>query len=342
MNKLMIKLKYGLNWNKPIYMLKLARNLILTTIFDKNSVRGIDMSIIHSCNLRCKHCCLIRDENRKVMQLEDYDRVMKEARKMGCINFAFQGGEIFLHPQWEEIIKLAKPKQHSIVITSNGLVLKQYLPTLKKIGVNGITISIDSGIPEEHDEFRGVKGSFDKALESVDEAIKMGFHVVINTTLTPKSLDSEGFKKIIEIAEQRNIIVNTIFGAPTGKWLGNKEILFTEKDLEKYYSLVKEHPLLVRDLDSNYLKRGCPSASQSLYISPVGDVFYCPYIAISGGNLFNESLTTIRNRGMKYFHSQEKCLITENKAFIDRYIEKTKDKDLPLNESAWEDFSDVV
>jgi len=260
--------------------------------------------------------------------------------KLGVVVFNFQGGEPFLpelSSYLEEIIKAVKPNRNLINITTNGTLLdERKIKRIKELGVDKLVFSLDSGIAEEHDKFRGVRNTFNRATKNIDLALKNGLRVAINTTLTHQSLYSDGFKKLIEFAEKRNIFVNTIFPAPVGAWEGNMKIVLTKTDTAYINKLRKEHPLLRRDVDSTFVKWGCLAVKEAVYITAYGDVLACPFIHISLGNIFQDSLDKIRKRGLKikfFDHYDKKCFASENYEFMKKYLSYTKGKELPMDYS---------
>jgi hypothetical protein len=49
------------------------------------------------------------------------------------------------------------------------------------------------------------------------------------------------------------------------------------------------------------------------------------------GNIFNEPLKDIVQRGMKYFGKREStCLVSSNRDFVNKFIAKTYGKKLPV------------
>lgn len=123
----------------------------------------MDFAIDYDCNLKCDHCfkvSLEKDDIKnevKRLTVEDYERIGKECMALGAVNSSFQGGgEIFLYKDWERIIKACKPWKNIISVTTNGTMLTDgNLSRLKEIGVDILTVSLDSAISDEHDRFRG-------------------------------------------------------------------------------------------------------------------------------------------------------------------------------------------
>lgn len=321
-----LKFKYGLKFNKPLFLWRLFKTYFGIVFLGKKPLKYIDFAIDYRCNLKCEHCFAgkLTKPGAKQMSVEDYKRVAKEAMELGAIDFSFQGGEVFLYkPLLEKVIKAFKPKMNLISITTNATMIdRSMILKLKKLGVDHLNVSLDSGIAEEHDEFRGMKGTFKKATDAIDIALKNGMNITISTTVTHKSLYSEGFKKLVEFSKKRKILLNTIFAAPVGRWEKNKDVVLSEADVRYVNKLRKKNPLLRRDIDSNYIKWGCGAVKEVFYITPYGDVFPCPFIHISLGNVLKEPLKKIRKRALKikcFDHYHKKCLATEDRDFMKRY-----------------------
>lgn len=332
--RLYLIFKYGLHLKKPLYLLKLLRNLIkakffnLLRLFGINhfSLRGIDFAVTYACNFRCPYCYAkqLTPKNPRRMTLEDYQRVAKEAIRLGCIGFSFQGGEPALEKRMIDIIKAFQPKHHHITITSNGsLLTEEMLKNWAEAGVDTIYFSVDSGLPEEHDKIRNQAGNFQKIMQAMEWVKKYKMKIAINTVVSKDNLYTEGFKKILDFSHRNRIILETIYARPLGQWAGHTELMLTPKDVEYYYKIRKNYPFVVRDLDNNHGHWGCPAVKEVLYITPYGDVCGCPYSHISLGNIHNEPLKKIRQRGLQvqwYDHYHYECLTAIDKDFIEKYL----------------------
>ena len=333
LSRLKNRVKYGANLKKPRYMLRLGRNLVQRYFFGRRPLRGIDFAIDYACNLRCQHC-FNKDITPGVrrMQFADYQRVYREAEQEGILNFCFQGGEFMALPTWPRYLEMLDAGKFSLSVTTNGTYLgPENIEKLVALGVNTLTVSLDSGLAKEHDTFRGVEGTFERAVEGVLRAKSAGLRVVINSTITPASMRSEGFLRLIEFAYREDFLLNTIFAAPSGNWIGCQEIVMKPDDIAYYNNLRREYNNVTRDIHSLYLGHGCPGVNESIYISPYGDVFGCAYIHIRLGNIFEESLKEIRAKGMPFFNYQKKCMAAENLDFIKEYNEIVDGKQLPLD-----------
>jgi MoaA/NifB/PqqE/SkfB family radical SAM enzyme len=258
------------------------------------------------------------------MKVGDYKKVADQAIKMGYITFSFQGGEPAMDKRLPDIIKCFRPRQHHITITSNGsLLTEEIIKSWADAGVDTIYFSVDSGIPEEHDKLRDFPGSFERIMKAMEWVKKYGMKTAINTVVSTKNLYTEGFKKILDFSHENRIMLETIYARPLGRWSGHEEFMLSQKDIDYYYNIRKNYPFVVRDLDNNYGKWGCPAVKEVLYITPYGDVCGCPYNHISLGNIHDEPLKAIRKRGLSlhwYDHYHYECLTAIDKDFINAYL----------------------
>ncbi len=240
----------------------------------------------------------------------------------------------------EDIIKAVYPYKNIISVTTNGTLLsKSRARELKKTGVDIFTISLDSFLEEEHDSFRGEKGTYQKTMEGIENALSAGCHVTIGTVLSHQNIRSPHIEDLFSWASKRKIIVCTALAVPAGRWSDNSEILLTQEDMSYLQSLHKKYPYLRTDFDANYWHKGCGAVKEILYLTPQGDVLPCPYIHISLGNIFEEPLSKIRDRALKipYFkYYSHTCLCATDKEFIEKYIlPLSNERELPVS---WKKF----
>jgi MoaA/NifB/PqqE/SkfB family radical SAM enzyme len=318
--------KYAFRPHKPIMMMRLVSAFFKILVLKKQPLRYVDFNITDKCNLLCQHCfaTAFKQTDRPKMQIDDYRRVMKEANKLGAVNFSFQGGEPLLYPQLEEIIKSAAPYKNVISVTTNGTLLTpERAKRLKKIGVDIFTISLDSINPEEHDSFRNKKGTYEKTLKGIESALESGCNVTIGSVLSHQNIRSEGIEKLFEWATKKRLTLCLSLAVPIGEWAGNSDVLLTDEDMAYLETMRKKYPFVRTDFEANYVKWGCGAIKEILYVTPYGDVLPCPYIHISFGNIFEQSLEDIRNIALEneYFKDYwQKCLCAMDREFIDKVL----------------------
>ena len=95
------------------------------------------------------------------------------------------GGEPLLRPDIYELIEYGTTKGLKMGLGSNGNLIDDAVAAkLKAAGIATVSISLDSNIPAQHDEFRGVAGAWEKAVNACKALRKNNVLVQVNTTLT--------------------------------------------------------------------------------------------------------------------------------------------------------------
>jgi MoaA/NifB/PqqE/SkfB family radical SAM enzyme len=325
------RVRYVAGLKKPKLLWRVVKSYWNIKVMHQIPPKYIDFAFDYTCNAKCKGCFAAAfsesNKGRPQMTMDDYKRVIKEAQDIGCIDINFQGGEPLLPtllPKLEQLIKFAKPDENIVAITTNGAFLnEENVAKLKKWGLHMVVVSLDSGVPEEHDAYRGVPGIWKKATDGIDIALKSGLRVAVNSIMTHDYLYSDSFKKLIEFCEKRKIIINTLLPVPIGSWENNPSIILTDEDLRYLAELRKKHLLLRRDEDSTLTKWGCPAGKEEFHINAYGDVIPCAFLHITFGNVLKEPIKDIHDRMMKmsYFEPNRwnECLLADRE-FMKKYI----------------------
>lgn len=138
------------------------------------------------CNLKCVHC-YAQSEDRDYageMSTEEAKVMIDDLAEFGAPVLLFSGGEPTIRKDLVELMKYAKSKGMRVVISTNGtLITEEKAKQYAEVGLSYVGVSLDGG-PETHDKFRGLPGSFDKAIAGIRNAkaagIKVGLRMTIN------------------------------------------------------------------------------------------------------------------------------------------------------------------
>lgn len=320
-DKYILNFRYAFRPHKPLLLSRLMFTYLKILFFNAKPLRYVDFAIDFRCNMNCQHCfavALAKDENR--ITPDQYKKTAREAMELGAVNFSFQGGEPLLYEDLSQYIKAASPERNLISVTTNGILLnEEKIKELKSWGVDILTVSLDSGIAKEHDDFRRTEGAFLKVLNGIKIALKNNLNVTIGTVVSHNNLRSEGLKKLIGLAGDLKVILMLVLAVPVGRWKDKDDIMLTKQDMEYINELVLNSAYVRTDFDANYLYRGCGAVKEILYITPYGDVLACPFIHISLGNIKEETINTIRKRALKNIFFGEYhnyCLAGEDGQFM--------------------------
>lgn len=157
------------------------------------------------CNLRCIHCYARSDETVDPQELSTKQAkdVIDDLADFGCPVLLFSGGEPILRNDLIELVDYTVQKGVRAVISSNGtLINKNMARELASIGLSYVGISLD-GAREIHDSFRGVKGTFDKAMQGLSNCQDEGLKVGLRFTMNKRNVQE--IPKIFEILRERDI-----------------------------------------------------------------------------------------------------------------------------------------
>ena len=118
--------------------------------------------VTRNCPLRCRMCTCWREKSPDPsLKLVKY--WIKELADFGIKEIDIGGGEPFTRKDLGEIVREIKSYGITCCVTTSGWsVGKVPFPP-----VDRCVISIDGARPETHDKIRGVKGSWEKAINAV-------------------------------------------------------------------------------------------------------------------------------------------------------------------------------
>ena len=323
--KYALNFRYAFRLHKPLLTLRLAATFARILLLRSRPLRYVDLAIGYACNLKCEHCfaTALQANGRRTITPLEYRGIVRQAMKLGAVNFSFQGGEPTLYPELGDFIRNSYPDRNLISVTTNGTMLDaQKIRDLRAAGADILTISLDSAEPEEHDRFRGVKGTFEKTMGTINAARACGLNVTLGAVVSRGTVFTKGFIDLVELAHRLQMILFVALAAPIGNWKEREDKLVKGDDMRELSSLKRRYPLLRTDFEANYIAHGCGAVKEILYLTPYGDVLACPFLHVSLGNAFSESLKTIRQRALQnpYFSRyHQACLAAEDHEFMSAF-----------------------
>lgn len=178
------------------------------------------ISITDKCNLRCKYCMpeygVDFVEHAEILSLEEIYRIVRITEPLGIKKLRFTGGEPLVRKNLVKLIADVNSLKgiEDIAITTNGVLLKENINSLKSAGLKRVNISLDTLDREIFKNITGYDG-FVSVLEAVDEAYLSGMKVKINC-VPCRELNGESFEGLAELARERSIDVRFIELMPIG------------------------------------------------------------------------------------------------------------------------------
>jgi MoaA/NifB/PqqE/SkfB family radical SAM enzyme len=313
--------------------------------FDEKVRRGESIAIIqlqynYACNMVCRHCSIKglqeqKNELRRKMTPQAVRELARQADELGLARFEINGGEPFVNKDYDEVVKAIDPQKFYINSVTNGWLLDDNRAKhLKAIGVDRIQISVDSLNAEEHDQFRQRSGSHARALQAVEASRKAGLAVFVSTVVTKQRLYSTEFIQFINYFNNQDIGVFLTFAKPVGAWQGKYDMLVNNEDLAYVKEMETKHKIFSHLTPAYGLDLGCTAVKGMVCVTQYGDVMPCQYIFVSLGNIFEQPLQEIIQKGLniKWFGEHiDNCPIANDRHFIDKYIAgRVYDRPLPV------------
>jgi len=242
--------------------------------------RSICLIVTERCNLKCVMCDIGQknaqessqesfplaksiERGGEMMNLEDWKMLVDDiVKKQWKPLLLLTGTEPFLYPHLLHFVEYIVTKGLRVHITTNGTLLSHYASKLvdlcKRPDSINITISLD-GIGEVHDIIRGIKGTFDKAIEGLkkinDKKRDYGYDwPAVGITYTISNFNYRHMRDFIQWFQDGGLGIESI----TFSHLWFKDEAIVKKHNEKYGNLfsVKQENLTglnISEIDMDFV-----------------------------------------------------------------------------------------
>lgn len=261
----------------------------------------ISFDITTNCNFRCIHCFNNSgaDAPSQESSPEEKLETARQIARMHPINVCLCGGEATTSPHLFEIIDALRPGVGKISMVSNGFLMTPALAQkLREHGLSLVQISLDGAYAWQHDTFRGVQGSFERAVAAIRYLRAAGMPA-IDTSLVPNRLNYETMDRYAELCADIGVSqIRVMPFLPSGRGLhtGRRLMLDAEQSFEFQRSLARishkmKGSLTVQWGDPlDHMRRNPINAKFGLRtymmeIAADGSLPLTPYLPISAGNL---------------------------------------------------------
>jgi len=155
------------------------------------------ISVTDRCNLKCYYCMpeegvplLPRD---RLLTYEEIARVAAAAVELGISKLRLTGGEPLVRAGLVDLVSMLSkiPGLDDLSLTTNGLLLADIAPALKRAGLRRVNVSLDTFNPQRFRRITGGDG-LEAALKGIEAASEAGLDPVkVNTVVIPGVNDDE-------------------------------------------------------------------------------------------------------------------------------------------------------
>ncbi|OGK96015.1 MAG: hypothetical protein A3I14_09510 [Candidatus Rokubacteria bacterium RIFCSPLOWO2_02_FULL_73_56] len=182
---------------------------------------SVSWNLTQRCNLECAHCYLSAHagaDPRGELSTDECRRVIDEIALVNPNVFLIlTGGEPFLRRDLFEIAAYAAEKRFTTVLGTNGVLLREREATLmRRHGVLGASISLDSTDARKHDAFRRLPGAWEGAVRATRVLNDAGLDFSLHMSVTDWNVDE--VPAMIDLAKALGAkVLNFFFLVRTGR-----------------------------------------------------------------------------------------------------------------------------
>jgi cyclic pyranopterin phosphate synthase len=186
------------------------------------AVRVLRISVTDRCNFRCVYCMpeegvawLPKDA---ILTFEEICDVVRAAIELhGIRRFKITGGEPTVRHGIIDLIRMVRAIDgvEDLSLTTNGMLLENQASALREVGLDRITVSIDSLQPER---FKRITRTGDLAmvLRGLDRAEDVGFRGLKVNCVTMRGTNDDEFVDFARLSIARKLTVRFIEYMPLG------------------------------------------------------------------------------------------------------------------------------
>jgi AdoMet-dependent heme synthase len=295
---------------------------------------SVSWNLTQRCNLECAHCYMSAfagADTRGELTTAECRRVVDEIAQVNPNVFLIlTGGEPLLRKDLWEIADYAAEKRFTTVLGTNGVLLREREAALmRKHGVLGASISLDSTDAARHDAFRHLPGAWQGAVRATRILRAQGLDFSIHMSVTDwnvgevpamidlarelgatvlnffflvrtgrgknlSDIDAHAYERILTyLATIQGVGAGERFEDPWSTPVGRADGLLIRAKCAPHFRRILWQLNPASPLLKNYAHGSCPAGKYYCRITPEGDVTPCPYMPVAAGNLRHASFAEL-------------------------------------------------
>ncbi len=275
-----------------------------------------------ACGLACAHCRASAASERHPSELttgEAY-RLLDQIREFGTPLMVFTGGDPLKRPDLPLLLRrsVALGLRTNVSPSATPLLTREAIQEFKECGVTRMAISLDGPNAPSHDGFRGVPGTYDRAIEALEDARLIGLETQLMTTVTRRNMHS--LDQIAQIAAAVNVRMWSVFFlVVTGRALRGDDLMAEEYEqiFEQLYEISQWAPFDVKTTEAMHYRRYLARRNQQepapaaqaqrtvwrtagvsdgrgfVFISHTGEIYPSGFLPVSAGNVRQDSVVEV-------------------------------------------------
>lgn len=225
-------------------------------------ILDLRISVTDRCNFKCSYCKTAKGvnyvEREKLLSYEEIERVSRLCVELGIEKLRITGGEPLLRRGLETLVSglSAVPGVKDLALTTNGFNLYQHAASLKRAGLNRVTISLDSLNDARFFEITRSR-DFSNVLKSIEVSQAAGLVPVKVNCVVVGGFNDDEILDFAAFARERRVDVRFIEFMPLDedeKW--NRSLVVTGEHILKViasrYEIVQRTALNASETSLNF------------------------------------------------------------------------------------------
>lgn len=183
------------------------------------------VSLTDKCNLNCQYCNPEHSNTPKLGRKDilTFDELIRLidifTSQLGVKKIRFTGGEPLVRKDVIKFFEMMYPLKvkygFETGMTTNGTLLEEKLPDLKRFGLDRLNISLDSLKPEKFQFITG-KDNFHSVFRAIQKALGLGFHPLKINVVVMKNINDEEVIDFVDFVKDTPMNVRFIEFMPFG------------------------------------------------------------------------------------------------------------------------------
>ncbi len=175
------------------------------TEVQKYPLNQIYFYLTEGCNLKCRHCWLApkyqgADKSLGELDPDIFRLIIQQAKPLGLSTVKLTGGEPLLHSHIRELLEVVLSEDLRLIVETNGVLCTPELAEKIAACKNAFaSVSVDGADAETHEWVRGVKGSFDAALDGIRNFVNAGMKPQV--IMSVMNHNREQIEDVVQMAE---------------------------------------------------------------------------------------------------------------------------------------------
>jgi radical SAM protein len=274
-----------------------------------------------ACDLACVHCraCALPARNCCELTTREARTLLDQVREFGNPLMVFTGGDPLKRPDLFELMSYSVRLglRTNVSPSATPLLTNASIDRFQQLGLARMAISLDGADAFSHDSFRGVPGTFDRAIEALRHAQKIGLETQLQTTVTRRNIGELG--RIADlVGDVGGRMWSLFFLIVTGRATQADDLTAEEYEqvFEILHGIARTAPFEVKTTEGMHYRRyvaqhehnhgagreshhtlfrtaGVSDGKGFVFVSHTGEVYPSGFLPVSAGNIRRQSLVDI-------------------------------------------------